>query len=102
MSLSLKNNFKSGVSACQACQVIDGKITDLSAFGVDFSEYVQLKCVSKNQKLDISINDKTAFSFDVPESPGKIVGISIYFEGSGSVKNVELKKKDEVVYASSF
>jgi len=132
MSLSLKNSFKSGVSACQACQVIitheeepisiiltnkgcisgislfafnhviDGKINDLSDFGVDFSEYVQLKCISENQKLDISINNKTAFSFDVPESPGKIVGISIFFEGAGSFRNVELMKKDEVVYASNF
>ncbi len=132
MSVSLKNTFKSGTSVCQAAQVvlshedgpisviltdkgcisnisllafnqaIDGKKTDLSDFGVDFSEYVQLKYVSKNQKLDISINDKTVFSFDVPEPRRKIVGVSIYFEGAGSVNHFELKKQDEVVYTSNF
>jgi hypothetical protein len=132
MSVSLKNTFKSGINVCQSAQVvisheegpisliltnkgcisnislsafnqaIDGKKTDLSDFGVDFSEHVQLECISKNQKLDISINNKTVFRFDVPKTPRKIVGIAIFFEGAGSVNHVELKKQGEVVYASKF
>jgi len=128
ITTSLRNEFKSGKSLCQVAQVmimhedgpisiplvdkgcisdislyafekqIDGKKTDLSGFGVDFTNYVQLKCVSKNQKLDILIDNKPVFSFEVPETPKKIIGISIHFEGAGSVQNVNFKNKAGVVY----
>jgi len=132
MSTSFRNDFKAGVSVCQRVKVavmhedgpiillfsdkgcisdislfafgrqIDGKKTDLSGFGVDFNDYVDLKCVSSNQKLNILIDNKSVFSFDVPESSKKIIGISILFEGAGSVRNVEFKKRDEIIYTSDF
>ena len=124
----LRNEFKSGKSLCQATQVmimhedgpisivlvdigcisdislyafekqIDGKKTDLAGFGVDFTDFVQLKVASKNQKLDIVVNNKEVFSFTVPEIPKKIIGISIHFEGAGTVQNVNLKNEQGIVY----
>lgn len=77
----------------------DGKKNDLSGFGVDFSDYVDLKCISKNQKLDVSIDGRLVFSTEVPKVPKKIIGISIHLEGAGSVRNVILRKEHNPVYA---
>jgi len=81
---------------------INGKKNDLSGFGVDFSDYVDLRCVSKNQNLDILINKKSVYQINVPKPASKIKGIVLKFEGAGSVKKVEFKKNDEVVYVSDF
>lgn len=132
MSTSIKNDFDEGMSTCQNVRVfilydggaigiplakkgcvsdltlmtlekfIDGKKNDLSGFGVDFNDYVDLKCISKNQKLEILINDKPVYQMNVPNPALKIKGITIHFEGAGSVKNVEFKKDKEVVYKTDF
>jgi len=120
MSTSVKNNFDEGMSTCQNVRVFilyDGgaigiplakkgcasdKNNDLSGFGVDFNDYVNLKCISKNQKLEVLINDKSVYEMNVPKPALKIKGITIHFEGAGSVKNVEFKKGEEIVYKSDF
>lgn len=132
MSVSVINKFKNGVSVCQRVQImilyeggmlmlllgnkgciselalygfnkmIDGKKNDLSGLGVDFDNYADVKCVSKNQNLDILVNGNSAYSFDVPASKLKIVGVVCLFEGAGALKNVEFKKGNEVVYTSKF
>lgn len=128
VTATLRNDFRSGSSLCQAAQVmimhedgpisivlidkgcisdvslyafgeqIDGKKADLSGFGVDFSNYVQLKCISKYQKMDILVDNKKVFSFEVPENRKKIIGINILFEGAGSVENVTFSNKIGIVY----
>lgn len=132
MSTTIRNNFDEGMSACQNVRVfilydggaigiplakkgcssdltlmtfeefVDGKKNDLSGFGVDFSDYVDLRCVSKNQNLDILISGKSVYQMNVPKPALKIKGITIHFEGAGSVKKVEFKKNDEIVYVSDF
>lgn len=81
---------------------VDGKKNDLSDFGVDFVDYVELKCVSKNNQLQLFIDNKPIYKMKVPEPAVKIKGISIHFEGAGSIKNVEFKKGQEMVYSSNF
>ncbi|QCX00516.1 hypothetical protein FGM00_10465 [Aggregatimonas sangjinii] len=83
-------------------EFVDGKKNDLSDFGVDFNAYVRLKCVSKNRKLEILINDRVVYQMNVPDTELKIKGISIHFEGAGSIKNVAFKKDKEIVYQSDF
>lgn len=132
VSTVLRNEFRSGASVCQRAQVmvmhedgpislllsdkgciseislfafgqqIDGKKTDLSNFGVNFSDYVELKCISEDQKLKIFLDGKPIYSFDVPEEPSKIIGISVFFEGAGSLKSVAFKKNHNMVYSSGF
>jgi len=132
MSAILKNDFEGGVSACQAAQIfilydggalgiplakkgcvsdltlmtfdgfVNGKKNDLSGFGVDFSDFVEVSCISKNNKLDIMLNGKSVYQMEVPDTPLKIKGITIHFEGAGSIKGVEFKKNEEVVYDDNF
>lgn len=81
---------------------VDGKKNDLSGFGVDFSDYVELRCISKNEKLYVFVDDKLVYEMVVSQPALKIKGITIHFEGAGSVKNVFFKKNDNLVYASEF
>lgn len=83
-------------------EFVDGKKNDLSGFGVDFSDYVRLKCISENGRLDVFLDDKLIYEMKVPQPAVKIKGITIHFEGAGSVKNVIFKRNDGVVYASAF
>ncbi len=129
LTTSFRNDFKSGNVPCQLAQLtilsedgpiaipvcnkgcvseislfafdkqIDGKKNDLSKFGVDHTDYVQIKCISKDQKLTISINGNPAHTFEVPEPKSKIIGVCFFFEGTGSVKDLNLSKHDSIVYA---
>lgn len=128
----LKNNFKSGNTPCQGAQMtivseegpivvpicnkgcisdislfafgkrVDGKKNDLTNFGVDFSGYVQLKCISKDQELVIFVNNRKAYTFSVPYPKSKIIGICIFFEGTGSVKNLQLTRNGKELYSFGF
>lgn len=127
---TLKNEFDLGVNACQNVEVfilydggaigiplskkgcssglslmafdtyVDGKKNDLSNFGVDFTDYVTLHCISRDNTLDIMVNDTLAYQMAVPNAALKIKGLSMHFEGAGSVKNVEFRTKEQVVYRS--
>ncbi|PIB31437.1 hypothetical protein [Maribacter sp. 4G9] len=83
-------------------EFLDGKKNDLSGFGVDFTEYVELQCISRNQQLEMLINGNSVYQVMVPQPALKIKGITIQFEGAGSVKNLVFKKGNEVVYTSDF
>lgn len=71
---------------------IEGKTQDLSAFGVDFSDWVKVKCIAQNQKIQVFINEKLAYQGDYKQNIGKIVGTRIRFMGAGEVKGVNLRK----------
>jgi hypothetical protein len=71
---------------------IDGQVTDLSNFGVDFSNSVQVKCNSFDKNFKIFINNNLAYALDDYLSIGKIVGVRIRFRGSGEVGKFELFK----------
>ena len=132
MSALIRNDFRSGKSICQSAQLvivhedgpisiiltdkgcisdimlhafgktIDGKKTDLSGFGVDFQDFVELKCVSKNGQLEILLDNQPVFSFNIPDNPKKILGCSIHFEGAGTVQNLEFKNEHGMVYSYGF
>ena len=132
MSALVRNDFRSGKSICQSAQLvivhedgpisimltdkgcisdimlhafgktIDGKKTDLSGFGVDFQDFVELKCVSKNGQLEILLDNQPVFSFNTPDEPKKILGCSIHFEGAGTVQNLEFKNEHGMVYSYGF
>ncbi|MCU0326251.1 MAG: hypothetical protein MUF45_13500 [Spirosomaceae bacterium] len=71
---------------------IDGKTQNLSAFGVDFSDWVKVKCIAQNQKIQVFINNALAYQGDYKQNIGKIVGTRIRFMGTGEVKNINLRK----------
>ncbi|MBW8244940.1 hypothetical protein K1F50_19190 [Muricauda oceani] len=131
LTTSFQNNFQSGNTPCQVAQLtiihedgpivipvcnkgciseislfafdkqISGKKNDLSNFGVEPTDLVQLKCLSKDQKMIIAINGNHAYTFDVTEKRSKILGIGFFFEGTGLVKNVRIKKNNKILYDSN-
>ena len=70
----------------------DGKTNDLSAFGVDFSDWVTVQCRVQNKKISILVNDGKAFEGEYKNSIGGVVGSRIIFMGKGEVKRFGLRK----------
>ena len=81
-----------GELSLQTDERFDGKTNDLSAFGVDFSDWVNVKCLSKDKKISIWVNDVLAIEDDYQNRIGEIVGTQIHFMGKGEVKTFALKK----------
>lgn len=121
MDVALKNTFGKGALVCQKTQIVllgntgailiplsikgcvgelflqtdeshDGKTNDLSAFGVDFSDWVTVQCRVQNKKISIRVNDVLAFEGDYQNGIGRVVGTRIMFMGTGKVKDFSLKK----------
>ena len=128
---SLRNDYREGSSVCQmtniyllcegtaigiplcarGCQSainffftgfsVSGKQKDLSAFGVDFNEFVKLRVESKNGKARIFLNDRLAYEVPNDISRSKIIGIDYVFQGTGSVDYVKLWS-DKVSFTDEF
>ncbi|MBS1599925.1 MAG: hypothetical protein JST75_16990 [Bacteroidetes bacterium] len=129
-SASIKNEYSEGASACQfsgillitddspiiipisvkgcvselnmmtADGMISGKKTDLSGFGVDFSNWVNVACKTTADKLQFFVNDKMALELPASKTPANIVGLGYFFGGTGSVKNIRLQSKDKLVFSA--
>lgn len=81
---------------------IDGKTADLSAFGCDLSQWVNVRAEVKNQKGQIYINETLAYESPW-DSNEKIVGMIFRFQGAGSIDHVRLSTADnEYVFEDSF
>jgi hypothetical protein len=120
LNVTLKNSFGQGAFVCKKTQIMlmgpmgvifiplsikgcvgeidlmagsfyDGNTTDLSSFGVDFSDWVTVQCHVQNRKISIWVNEKLAFEGDYKTSIGPIVGTRIDFMGLGEVKEFTLK-----------
>jgi hypothetical protein len=66
---------------------VSGKTNDLSGFGVDFSDWVTVRCEVKNKEVTVFVNGKPAYEGRFQEDAGKIVGLRYYFQGTGAVKS---------------
>lgn len=117
---SLKNDYKDGANVCQSTKIyilcegtaiwvplctkgcvsdidlyfanysVSGKQHDLSAFGVDFDKFVDVKIVSHKGKAQVYINNKLAYSINGGIARAKIVGFDFQFQGTGSIDYVKL------------
>lgn len=129
-SAYVKNNYREGEAACQFSAVslitdagpiiiplsikgcisdinfisadtyIFGKTANLSGFGVDWSDWVKVSCSSSEKKIKYYINDRQVFEYQQPGKGVKIVGLGFGFEGTGSVKNIELKGAGKVAFSA--
>ncbi|HWV33899.1 MAG TPA: hypothetical protein VN038_29790 [Dyadobacter sp.] len=77
---------------------LSGKKADLSALGVDFSDWVRVLCAASGGKIRYSINGRQAFEFPVPNRPIKILGLAFGFRGTGSVRNISLQSGGKPVF----
>ena len=128
---SLKNDYAEGSSVCQLTHVYilcegtaiwvplvakgcvstvdmfftyfytSGTREDLSAFGVDFKDYVKLRIESDSGRARILINDKLAYTIPRHIIRSKIIGIDFSFQGTGSVDYVSLSN-GKVSYKDNF
>jgi len=120
---ALKNDYKDGAAICQKTNIYllcegmavgiplctkgcvsdislffsgfdaPGKQVDLSAFGVDFDDFVRVRIESAQGKAKIFLNDKLAFEIDHDIVRSKIIGIDFVFQGTGSVDYVKLENE---------
>jgi len=78
--------------------IISGKVNNLSGFGVDFSDWVKVSCKNSGNKIQYYINNKLAYESPMPSYNVNIVGVGFRFQGTGSVKKIELKSGDKTAY----
>jgi hypothetical protein len=128
---SLKNDYSEGSAICQQTMVYllcegtaiwiplcakgcvstadlyftyfytNGKREDLSAFGVDWKDYVKLRVESDSGRAKIFINDKLAYTIPRNIIRSKIIGFDFSFQGTGSVDYVSLSN-GKVNYKENF
>jgi hypothetical protein len=64
-----------------------GNTTNLSGFGVDFSDWVRVDYQVNNTYARILINGQPAYEGQLENDPGNIVGFRYQFTGAGLVKD---------------
>jgi hypothetical protein len=126
----VKNDYKEGSSICQKTNIylladdapigiplcakgcvsnaefifagtyFSGKKKDLSMFGTDFNNFIDVKIESSGGKAKVYLDDRLAFETDVLKR-AKIIGIYFAFEGTGSVDFVKLWS-DKGVFEDQF
>ena len=77
---------------------LSGKQTDLSAFGVDFADWVTVRCRGDAHFIRFYVNGQLAYQLPAPRAASHIVGIGYGFQGTGAVRGVVLKAGGKVVY----
>jgi hypothetical protein len=75
-----------------------GKEHDLSAFGCDFTQFQEMKCVVSARLLKIYRNNQLIMSDSEQKSLGRIIGIRIMFEGAGQVQKVLFETPNKMAY----
>lgn len=124
---SLKSDFNQGTAACQRVDVlimckndviiiplsskgcigdlslyaagmnVQSKDADLSKFGCDLDQWVELRVESKNRHMRFFVNGEQAYSLTFPNDPTDIIGLQYRFNGTGAVKNTRLIKDHQVI-----
>lgn len=127
-SVEVKNDYNEGAATCQFINIIlitndvpiiiplsapgcvaelglsngdamvSGKNTDLSGFGTDLSKWVKVSCRSTNGKIEFYLNDKLVYQSAQSEKKVSIVGMGYLFQGTGSVKKIELLSADQMIF----
>lgn len=76
-------------------QNIKGSNNDLSKLGVDFENWITVRCVIKNDWLVFYIDDIKALQLSMKGRTNKFHGLIYHFEGSGEIKSLSLKNSEK-------
>lgn len=129
----IKNDYAQGSAVCQESQILilcendafsiplsikgcvanlnlflagnytNGTNGNLSAFGVDMSNWVNVRCEVRNKKIKIFVNQQPAYEGTFSNPPNKIIGINYRFQGTGSVNYTKfLRLNGELVFNDEF
>jgi hypothetical protein len=126
---SLRNDYSEGANACQYVEIrlqfegpavliplsakgcvsnigiadTDGTQRGLSAFGSDFKDWVNVKCVIKEKVAEIFVNNQSAIKLRVTGGRAKMVEVGYRFQGTGSVDFLKLTDNSgKVFYEEDF
>lgn len=126
---SLRNDYREGANACQYVEIrlqfegpavliplsakgcvanigiadTDGTQRDLSAFGSDFKDWVNVKCVIKDKIAEIFVDNTSAIKLRVTGGRAKMVEVGFRFQGTGSVDFIKLSDNGgKVFYNEDF
>jgi len=81
---------------------IGGQKNDLSGFGVDFSDWIELEVTVVNGLLEIKVNSQAVYKHTLSVDPGKLVGVRYKFHGTGAVRSLEIHSAGQLAFESSF
>lgn len=80
----------------------DGKKSDLSMLGCDFSQWVKIKVDFAADSFQVTVQDKS-MKFPKKVEPVKFVGLGYQFQGTGSVNMVKVTNHEgKVFYEENF
>jgi hypothetical protein len=81
----------------------DGKVNDLSAFGIDLGDWRNIKIQSVNKEITVFADAKQIYKLRFNKDLGKITGFHYKFFGCGSVDDIKLwNEKKELSYGNDF
>lgn len=72
----------------------EGKTSDFSGFGVDFSDWVTLRCEVRQKDVRVLVNGRLAWQGRFTKPVGKLVGLRYRFHGTGEVASATLFRPD--------
>ena len=125
---ALKNDYATGSNPCQYVEIrlqfegpavliplsskgcvstigiagTDGTQRDLSAFGSDFKDWVNVKCVVKDKIAEIFVDNVSAIRLRVTGGRARMVEIGYRFQGTGSVDFVKLSNNSGKVFYEEY
>ena len=71
-------------------QVIEGKNTNLSAFGTNVYDWQLVELSRRDQNFEVRLNEELIYTLSADGDIGQIIGINVNFAGSGAIDFVEL------------
>lgn len=76
---------------------VQSKDADLSGFGCDLNQWVNLRVEAKNKRIRFLVNGTEAYALDFPNDPTEIVGLQYRFNGIGAIKETRFIKDTMVI-----
>jgi len=81
----------SDVNLMMGEKYLRGKEHDLSAFGIDVSEWTDVRVEVRERKVKIWAKGKMIWEDEYPQTVGDVVGMRVSFLGAGSIKAIQIK-----------
>jgi len=101
MPISFPLSIKGCVSDLTVASVdgfFSGKEHDLSKFGTDLSQWVDVKCVGTDKSIQYYVNNELAYEAPLISDTLHVLGMVYGFSGGGSVRNVRLSSADKIIF----
>jgi hypothetical protein len=69
---------------------LSGEDTDLNSLAVDMSDWLDLKIENVNKEFNLYLDNQLLLKQQYENPLGKLIGIVIYFSGSGKVEDLKV------------